>query len=130
MINKNNNVNLQLTISKADNEKLLMIQESLKNLLSIDLTKSQTIAFLIRNYQGQKATNQEPKANTKKPKSNINYQGQLNALKDKLNVSFHELSQILGIPQSTLKKYAYGQQNPSGENEKLLLDALKRYGIK
>ena len=132
MINKTKNQLLQITLSKSDYERLINIQESLSALLSIDLNKSQTIAFLIKNY-GKSPLNKEIDFINEKPrasKNNINYQAQIRALKDKLNVSFTELSAIVGIPSSTLKKYANGTQQPKGENEQLLNDALKKYGIK
>lgn len=129
-INKNKNVNLQLTISKQDSERLLKIQEQLSALLGVEITKSQTITFLIKNYEKAPRI-QEPKQKTNRAiKGNINYQSQILALKDKINVSYPKLSQIIGIPTSTLKKYASGTQQPQGENEQLLNDALKRYGIK
>lgn len=129
-INKNKNVNLQLTISKQDSERLLKIQEQLSALLGVEITKSQTIAFLIKNYEKAPRI-QEPKQKPNRAiKENINYQSQILALKDKINVSYPKLSQIIGIPTSTLKKYASGTQQPQGENEQLLNDALKRYGIK
>lgn len=127
MINKEKNNLIQITLSNTDTEKLLMIQESLSKLLAVDLTKSQAIAFLIRNYDSKPKTEQ-PKPN--KPKSAVNYQAQISALKDKLNVSFTELSAILSIPASTLKKYASGTQEPKKENAEIILNALKRYGIK
>lgn len=128
MINKEINTNLQITLKKEDYETLLMIQKSLIDLLAVDLTKSQTIAFLIRNYQTPKDKENTTK-NTAKNKG-VNYQAQINALKDKINVSYTRLSQILGIPESTLKKYAYGKQQPKEQNEKIIIDALKKYGIK
>lgn len=130
-INKDKNTNLQLTISKADFKRLEEINKLLNTLLGVDLTKSQTIAFLIRNY-GKSPTNNnidavEPKA---KPQANINYQAQLKALKDKTGASYTELEKMTGISASTLKKYASGTQAPKADNLKLLLDAFKNYGIK
>lgn len=129
-INKNKNVMIQITISKADNERLSAIQDELSANLSIELSKSQTIAFLIKNYGARPTAptprNDEPRAK----KGAINYQAQIIALKDKLNVSFTRLSEILGIPASTLKKYASGTQQPKNENEQIIKQALARYGIK
>ena len=128
-INKNKNHNLQITLKNNDYFKLIEIQNELSAILSIDLNKSQTIAFLINNH-GKQQPKSEPKTTTKKDSNKINYQTQVLALKDKLNVSYTRLSEILGIPTSTLKKYASGTQQPQGENEKILIDALARYGIK
>ena len=126
MINKKKNELIHITLANADVEKLLTIQKSLSELLGLNLTKSQAITFLIRNYDSK------PKTEQPKPKANkgVNYQGQITALKDKLNVSYTELSAILGIPTSTLKKYASGTQEPKKENAEIILNALKRYGIK
>lgn len=129
MINKQKNNLLQITLSKADTEKLLSIQSELSALLSIDLNKSQTIAFLIKNY-GKSQVKCEMPSKPRAMKGNMNYQALVIALKDKLNVSYAKLSNITGIPETTLKKYASGKQQPKDENERLLNDALKRYGIK
>lgn len=133
MINKNKNVLIQITLSKADAERLTAISEQLSTLLSIDLNKSQTIAFLIKNY-GKSPLNNDidviAKPNKTTAKSGINYQAQTKALKDKLSVSYPKLAEIIGIPETTLKKYASGKQNPSGQNLELFKKALKDYGIK
>ena len=131
-INKDKNQLLQITLSKADIERLFIIQNELSDLLSIELNKSQTIAFLIKNYGKNPIKHEINKINTqpRASKNNVNYQAQIRALKDKLNVSFTQLSAMLSIPASTLKKYANGTQKPKGENEQLLNDALKTYGIK
>lgn len=127
-INKNN-VNLQLTISKSDSDKLSLIVADLSQDLGIDLTKSQAISLLIRNYKKAKPT-QEPKATKKALNDTYNYQGQLHALKDKLNCSFSDLEAIIGIPKTTLKKYYYGTQQPKEENAQIIKNAIARYGIK
>lgn len=131
MINKSKNKNLQLTLSNADYQRLIEINELLNTLLGVELTKSQAIAFLIKNY----GTNPSKSVDVLKPKreptkSGINYSAQVKALKDKLNVSFTRLSVIVGIPPSTLKKYASGSQQPKEENLDLLNNALAKYGIK
>ena len=120
-------MNLQITLSKADYERLLTIQNELSIQLSIDLNKSQVIGLLLRNYHGQ-----EPNKPTapKQNKKVLSYQSQVLALKDKLNVSYTHLSEIIGIPASTLKKYANGSQEPKDNNEQLIINALKKYGIK
>lgn len=131
-INKTKNINLQITISKADAERLESAQQSISALLDIELTKSQTIAFLIKNY-GKTPINNQNETLTKAPKINKNgvyYGAQVRALKDKMQASYTELSVMLGISASTLKKYASDKQQPQGENLQLLNDALKRYGIK
>ena len=127
MINKSKNVNLQLTISKNSYEKLLNIQSDLNELLNFELSKSQTIEYLIKQYETKAPIKADAKA---KQSEKELYKSRIIALKDALNVSYPRLSEILGIPISTLKKYASGTQQPKGENEKILIDALKRYGIK
>lgn len=132
MINKSKNQLLQITLSKADYERLIAIQNELSERLSIELNKSQTIAFLIKNY-GKLPLNQQIDVINTKPrasKKGIDYQAQILALKDKLNVSYSKLGEIVGISPSTLKKYVSGIQRPKDENEQLLLQALKRYNIK
>lgn len=132
-INKTKNQLLQITLSKQDLERLFVIQAELSETLDIDLNKSQTIAFLIKNYGktplktgNDPITERQPKATN----NGINYSAQVKALKDKINVSYARLSELLGIPSATLKKYASGIQSPKGENQQLLNDALKKYGIK
>lgn len=134
MINKDKNNVLQITISKTDSAKLDEIQTHLSAFLNIDLTKSQTIAFLIRNYStkpsAKPTTTETPKQAPKGVSSGVNYSAQIKALKDKLGVSFTRLGEILGIPPSTLKKYASGTQQPKAENEQIIKTALANYGIK
>lgn len=132
-INKAKNINLQITLSKQDGERLNEIVKLLSTLLDIEITKSQAIAFLIKNYGKSPLNNNIDATKPSQPKAlknGLNYQSQVLALKDKLNVSYPKLSQIIGIPETTLKKYASGKQQPQGENEQLLNNALKRYGIK
>lgn len=133
-INKDKNINLQITISKKDAEKLTAIQYELSAHFNIELTKSQTIAYLIKNHGFKPtptATTTAPRTSTPKgAPSGINYSAQIKALKDKMGVSFTRLSQILGIPESTLKKYASGRQTPGAEYEQIIKDALKKYGLK
>ena len=133
MINKDKNINLQITLTKATYNKLLEIQEDVSALLDVDLNKSQTISFLIKNYSHidhLKTSLNTSQTAPKNNKSAVNYQAQVKALKDKLDVSYNRLSELLGIPAPTLKKYASGIQQPKGENEILLNKAIKDYGIK
>ena len=129
MINKSKNVNLQLTISKTDYNRLLQIKDELKGLLTIDLNKSQVIAFLIRNY-GKGTLKSVDIAKKSTNQSDFNYQIAINTLKDKLNKSFKEMSELLDVSESTLKKYAHGIQNPSGTNKIKVDNALEKYGLK
>ena len=136
-INKTKNKLLQITLSNQDAERLEQIKNDISEMLNIDLNKSQTIAFLIKNYSKTATFSQIANINlyAEKPqktatKNGINYSAQVRALKDKLSVSFTDLSVIVGIPAPTLKKYASDIQRPKGENEQLLKDALKKYGIK
>lgn len=129
MINKDKNILVQITLNKATATKLNYIIDDLSNKLALNLSKSQAIAILINNY-GKDQQKKEQKPNAKPRTSNVNYKAEVLILKDKLNVSFPHLSELLDIPTSTLKKYAYGQQEPNGENADKLNKALVRYGIK
>lgn len=133
MINKSKNKNLQLTLSNADYERLEQVNDLLNTLLGVNLTKSQAVAFLIRNYGNTPLNKSVDVVKPRQPrasKDGVNYQAQIIALKDKLNVSYTRLSQIIGIPPSTLKKYASGTQQPTNDNLTLLNEALSKYGIK
>ena len=129
MINKYKNVNLQLTISIKNYEKLLKIQEQMNDLLNFNLTKSQIVEYLIRTFELHK-----PKGNTKtdsqKTRERELISAQVKALKDKLNVSYPKLEQITGISANTLKKYGSGTQAPTNQNKELLEKALNKYNIK
>lgn len=127
MINKSKNVNLQLTISKSTYEKLLNIQIDLNELLNFELSKSQTIEYLIKQYENKTPNKTKDKA---KQSEKELYKARIIALKDALNVSYPRLSQILGIPETTIKKYSMAKQQPTGENKIILDKALKHYGIK
>lgn len=135
-INKTKNTNLQITISKDDLKRIEEIQDHFLNNYGIELTKSKAIALVIRRFNAEMQQSEKPQAKqpNKTPrttaKPNGNYQALVIALKDKLGVSYPRLSQIIGIPSSTLKKYGLGQQTPSGENLELLKEALNKYGIK
>jgi len=128
MINKDN-VNLQLTISKKDNQRLLEIQTELKGLLTIELTKSQVISFLIRNYGKSTLKSVDISKGTTNQKD-FNYQIAINTLKDKIGKSWPIISEITRVSESTLKKYSRGLQNPSGNNKILIDKTLERYGLK
>ena len=131
MINKDKNVNLQLTINKETASQLKYVIDDLSKLFNISLTKSQAIAYLINNYKHTPQTAKEPKETKQKAvKNGVNYQAQLLALRDKLGISYPHLSEIIDIPLSTLKRYVYGQQTPNDINSQKILTALKRYGIK
>lgn len=123
-INKDKNINLQLTISKADYERLLKIIEHLNNELFFDINKSQAISYLIKSYNLE---SQETKA---KAKAQTNeYKALVLTLKERLKASYPQLQELTNISASTIKKYALGTQTPKGENLKKLNDALKKYGI-
>ena len=121
---KATNINIQITLTQDTANKLNAIAEDLSDKLCLNVSKSQAITFLINNY-GKTAKN-ESKPQPKTKTSAINYQAQIRALKDKLGVSFTELSNLLDI----LKKYASGAQQPKEDNESKIMQALKRYGIK
>lgn len=128
MINKDTKKLIQISLKISEYERLIEIKSQLSNKLKIDLSKSEIIAFLINNYDTEESNGQKP--TNKAKKNGINYQAEINLLKDKSQMSFTELSKMLDIPISTLKKYAYGQQTPSKANEQKLLNAFKRYGIR
>lgn len=128
-INHNKNVNLQITISKVDNESLLTIQKDLSNKMNIEFSKSQTIAFLIKSYILNTSNPWQSQNKEQREQDLINYRVLLNTLKSKLEKTYKELSEIIGISESTLKKYALGKQAPTGENKQKLNDAFKKYGI-
>ena len=127
---KENKQILAISLNNDTTTKLKYVVDDLSKKLNIDLTKSQAITILINDY-GKKATAQ-PKESKQQRQTNtgLNYQAQVLALKDKLSVSYPKLAEIIGIPTTTIKKYAYGEQSPNGENETKLNNALKRYGIK
>ena len=120
MINHEKNENLQITLKKQDVLKLKQIQADLINRFSIDFTKSQVIAYLIKSY-GQTETQTEKPQQTNKNK----YVNLIAILKDTLNMSYTELAQYLKVSKNSLNKWAHGIQNPTGENEQILLKALK-----
>ena len=126
-INKDTTKLIAISLNNDDFLKLEIINQDLGQKLGLKLTKSQTIALLIKNY-GQESKAKEPQP--KPRKTALNYGAQIRALKDKMRVSFTELGQMLDIPPSTLKKYASDTQQPKAENEQKILNALKRYGIK
>lgn len=132
MINKEKNVNLQLTISKNANDKLAEIQSDLVKIYGLRLSKSQAVEYLINKYELETLKNRYADIMNGENKSQAKQEtsAKINALKDALSVSFTQLSEIIDIPLTTLKKYAYGKQEPSGENKQKLARALKKYGIK
>lgn len=157
-INKEKNINLQLTISKELLSDLEQIQSAINTKLSANFSKSQIIAFMIKSNlkkpfnilgflsdeeshetQEQKATPKPTEQTEIKAPLSANDEGKkepsmiqenLIKLKAKLNYSWPRLSQYLGIPTSTLKKYANGNQQPQAENNKILLKAFISNGIK
>lgn len=126
-INKTKNANLQITISKADYTRLIQLQTELKDILSLDLNKSQVIAFLIRNYGKGTIQADTPKATNK---GDFDYQTAIRNLKAIKEMSFKELADYIGISESTLKKYSQGLQKPTENNKKLVDEALIKHGLK
>lgn len=136
-INKSLNVNLQITLLKEDAEKLASILKELSASLGFEITKSQAITYLIRNYKTPKKAENSPKATPtpKKTETTANapiindYQRRILELKNKLGKSYKELAEMLNIPFSNLKKYGIGKYTPKGINAEILNDAFKKYGI-
>lgn len=133
MINKTKNVLIQITLNKSDKESLEIIQAELSKNLGINFNKSQTIAYLIKSYHNNDLElNQKHKIaddELKHKKDIKNYQVMTNLLKDKLEYSYPQLSEFLGINASTLKKYCGGKQAPTGNNKAILDKAFRKYGI-
>ena len=148
MINKEK-VNLQLTINKEDLKRLEEITKALKDRFKMDLSKSQTIQFLINEF---KLENEEIRPintipNIKPPKpifkdSNnkeikpYNLQDQreeskrkLNQLKTKLNITSRELCDRLSINYESFKSYTQGKRLPTGENAEKIQKMYEKYGI-
>lgn len=129
MINKKENINLQITLNKADYKHLIELQAQLKGLLNIDLNKSQIITFLIRNY-GKGTLKSVDTTKEPSDKKAFDYQTAIRNLKEIMDLTFPNLAIYIGIPESTLKKYSRGIQNPTGENKRLLDEALIKNGLK
>lgn len=145
MISKDNRT-LQITIKKSDLEKLKSINEILNKRFNLDFSKSQTIQFLINNFNDKKTT-KEPTIKTaqiitnKKDCPNDETKADFltndlnetkrktNALKNKIKLSNPKLAKELGINEGNLKHYLYGQRTPTGKNAEILADYYKKYGI-
>lgn len=148
MINKDK-INLQLTLNKEDLKRLEEITKALKDRFKIDLSKSQTIQFLINKFklenENLKPIIKIPNYKTPKPifkDSNnkeikpYNLQDQreeskrkLNLLKTKLNITSRELCDRLSINYETFKSYTQGKRLPTGENAEKILKMYEKYGI-
>lgn len=125
---KDTNTRVIFTLSLEENKMLERITDDLSHKIGLQISKSQALRLLIRNYETKpNNTTEQPK---QKPSASLNYGAQIRALKDKLNASYTELALMLDIPASTLKKYASDTQQPKAENEQKIINALKRYGIK
>jgi hypothetical protein len=141
-INHNINVNIQITLSKEDNQNLETILKDLKSKYQFDFTKSKAISFLIRKYAIEQCNiiekvEQKPVKTTIKKELNQNQEpkkmGQivekLKAFKQEKNLNNVELSKVLNIPEGTIKKYLYCGRTPTGENERKIIDFLNKEGI-
>ncbi len=138
---KKDNESLQITLKKSDIQTLNKINESLNKRFNFKLTKSQTIQYLINNFEpSNKPIKKESKrpiktANQEETKPILNdsiitdYQRKTNALKKRLNLPNPKLSQTLGISEGNLKHYLYGQRTPKGKNADILREFFKKYGI-
>ena len=100
MINKNKNVLIQITLSKANSEKLETIANYLNELFNMQLTKSQVVNYLINNYKVAESK-QNKKIQTKE--SNQDIRAKLLLLKQQYNLSYPTISELSKIPVSTLK---------------------------
>ena len=125
---KETNTRVIFTLSLEENKMLERITDDLSHKIGLQISKSQALRLLIRNYETKpNNTTEQPKT---KPSASLNYGAQIRALKDKLNASYNKLALMLDIPASTLKKYASDTQQPKAENKQKIINALKRYGIK
>lgn len=135
-INKSKNVMITATLSKADNEQLNIINKELSNFYGFELSKSQTISILIRQYKDsgikQNQTEQLSKAEREEQHKQeiLKYKTIVIALKEKLGVTYKQLSEMTGIYENSLKKFKNGQRAPSKQNKDTLDYAVKKYGIK
>lgn len=128
MINKSKNVNLQLTISKDAYKQLLKIKEDIKSKTAFNLSKSQLIEFLINKYNGETPTMNSDQIN--KDKARNETKELIETIKKSLNISYPKIAELSGIPLTTLKRYAYGEQEPSESNRQKLEELIKKYDIK
>ena len=129
MINKNKNVNLQLTINKKTYERFLKIKADINEKNGFELTKSQIIEYLINKYQlnGLTETNNN-RENAERDREQ--YMKKIRALKESLNISYKRVSEILNIPIACVKNYGTGKQTPNEHNKIVIDNALKHYNIK
>ena len=130
MINKDKNVNLQLTINKKTYNKLLQIQAEINELVGIELSKSQVIDYIINKYETKQAMANNSKMVKRYENERESYKQKVIALKDNLNVSYKRLSQLIDVSINNLKYYGTGKQTPSDKNKIKIDNALKHYGIK
>ena len=148
MINKDN-LRIDITLNKADFQKLKLINADLNKRFNLDLTKSQTIKFLINDYklnfncetakpkaeqpkktkaeQPQQTTNQKTKEQTDILKAEN--KRKLNELKERLNISIKDLAELLNINFETMRDYFKGRRLPTGENETIINECFIKYGI-
>ena len=125
-INKEKNGNLQLTISKADLEQLEQIRADLSEFLNIDLSKSQTITYLIKNYDktALKTENNEPSKEIKYIErfKNKTLSNRVKELRKQLQVSTRKMAQLFNTSVSTTERLIYNEIEP---NDKDLLNRIE-----
>lgn len=144
MINKDK-INLQLTITKEDLKRLEEIKKTLSKRFNMELTKSQTIQFLINKFkleneeskpifkESSKPIINEPKlkgiTGTSTEKTRQESKRKLLLLRDTLKISNKELSDLLNINFESMRKYLQGKREPQGANAQKLEEIYKKYGI-
>lgn len=125
-INKEKNGNLQLTISKADLEQLEQIRADLSEFLNIDLSKSQTITYLIKNYDktALKTENNEPSKEIKYIErfKNKTLSNRVKELRKQLQFSTRKMAQLFNTSVSTTERLIYNEIEP---NDKDLLNRIE-----
>ena len=134
MINKTKNVMITATLTKADSEALDGITKELSNTYGFELTKSQTISILIRQYKAnsimQPSIQKQDEKKQKRLDDIVKYQSIILALKDKLGLSYNEMADLTGICKGSLIKFKNGDRVPGADNQKILNEIAKRYNIK
>lgn len=131
MINKNNE-RFNITLNKADLQKLKLINADLNKRFNLNLTKSQTIKFLINDYKlNFNCETAKPKAEQPKKTDILKAENKrkLNELKERLNISIKDLAELLNINFETMRDYFKGRRLPTGENETIINECFIKYGI-
>ena len=127
MINKEKNDLIQITLSKNTSQDLQMIIDHLKTSKGYVLNKSKAIEYLIIKESLKIKSNQSRKT---EPKKRLNkWQKALNELKAKTKLSYPKLAEYTQVSQTSLKRFFYGELEPSESNANKLIKAFKNNNI-